>query len=79
MRVTAVVFGSFRENLPPEVEGNKVTLELEKGATVAAVADELGIARGRVHAVFLDGRSVPLTQTLSEGAEVTLMPQFTGG
>ena len=79
MKVSAVCFGSFRDHLPPEVEDNKVELELETGATVGDVTDRLGIARRRVHAVFLDGRSANLSQPLYEGAEVTLMPQFTGG
>jgi molybdopterin converting factor small subunit len=79
MKVTAICFGSFRDHLPPDVEDNKVSLELESGATVGDVTDRLGIARRRVHAVFLDGRSADLAQTVYEGAEVTLMPQFTGG
>jgi len=79
MKVTAICFGSFRDHLPPDVEDNKVSLELENGATVGDVTDRLGIARRRVHAVFLDGRSADLAQTVYEGAEVTLMPQFTGG
>ena len=79
MKVTAICFGSFRDHLPPEVEGNQVTLEFEPGATVGDVPDRLGIDRRRVHAIFLDGRSADLSQTMYEGAEVTLMPQFTGG
>jgi hypothetical protein len=79
MKVTAICFGSFRDHLPPEVDDNKVVLELDGDATVGDVTDRLGIARRRVHAVFLDGRSADLTQTVYEGAEVTLMPQFTGG
>ena len=79
MKVTAICFGSFRENLPPEVEDNRVVLDLDEGSTVGDVTDRLGIARRRVHAVFLDGRSTDLDQTVYEGAEVTLMPQFTGG
>ena len=79
MKVTAVCFGSFRDHLPPDIEGNRVTFELEQGATVGEVPDRLGIDRRRVHAVFLDGRNADLSQTLYEGAEVTLMPQFTGG
>jgi molybdopterin converting factor small subunit len=79
MKVSAVCFGSFRDHLPPDVEDNKVVLELANGATVGDVTDRLGISRRRVHAVFLDGRSTDLSQTLYEGAEVTLMPQFTGG
>ena len=79
MKVSAVCFGSFRDHLPPDVEDNRVVLDMENGATVGDVTDRLGIARRRVHAVFLDGRSAALDQTLYEGAEVTLMPQFTGG
>jgi molybdopterin converting factor small subunit len=79
MKVTAICFGSFRDSLPPDVEDNKVVLELDHGATVGDVTDRLGIARRRVHAVFVDGRSADLSQTVYEGAEVTLMPQFTGG
>jgi hypothetical protein len=62
MKVTAICFGSFRDHLPPEVEDNKVVLEVDQGSTVGDVTDRLG--------------STPSSWT--DGAQISPKPSMKG-
>lgn len=79
MRVTAVCFGRMRDFLPDDAEGNRAVIEVDDGATAADLVDALGAPRGIVHAVLVGDVPGSLDRALTEGEEITLMPQFTGG
>jgi hypothetical protein len=79
MRVNVTCFGVMREYLPRAASGNSVEVEVEPGASVADVVDALGAPRALVYALLVDGRHATLEAGLTEGAEVTLMPSFSGG
>ncbi|HEX2235291.1 MAG TPA: MoaD/ThiS family protein [Actinomycetota bacterium] len=79
MKVTVVCFGAMREHLPPYAAGNRADVELDEGADVGDVVDALGAPRRLVFALLVDGRQARLDTSLQDGAEVTLMPPFTGG
>jgi molybdopterin converting factor small subunit len=69
----------MRDYLPPGSTGRTASLELPAGATVADVIGLLGAAEHLVFAVLVDDETAGMTDTLTEGATVTLMPPFTGG
>jgi molybdopterin converting factor small subunit len=77
--VTVVCFGALRDYLPRGAAGNKGMIEMGAGARVRDLIDALGAPRGLVHALLLDGASATDEDVLTDGAEVTLMPPFTGG
>jgi molybdopterin converting factor small subunit len=77
--VTVVCFGALRSYLPSGAAGNSAVVQVPPAARVGDLIDALGAPRGLVHAVLLDGGSATDEQALSEGAEVTLMPPFSGG
>jgi molybdopterin converting factor small subunit len=77
--VTVVCFGALRDYLPPGAMGNTGVAEIDAGARVRDLIELLGAPRGLVHALLLDGASATDEDVLTEGAEVTLMPPFTGG
>jgi molybdopterin converting factor small subunit len=79
MKVTIVCFGAMREYLPGDADGNRATIELPDGVSVADLVDALGAPRRLVHALLVDEVQGDLAQPLHEGAEVTLMPSFSGG
>jgi molybdopterin converting factor small subunit len=79
MRVTVVCFGAMREHLPAPTTGNSAELEAPSGATVGDVIDLLGAPRRLAFSVLVDGVQADLSREVSEGAEVTLMPPFSGG
>jgi hypothetical protein len=77
--VTVVCFGAMREYLPASAHGNRAKIELDAAATVGSVMDALGAPRRLAYAVLIDGRRASLDTEVPAGAEVTLMPPFTGG
>lgn len=79
MKVTAVCFGAMRGYLPEGSRTNRAEVALPERATVGDLIDELGAPRRLVYALLVDGDQAGLDRVLDEGAEVTLMPPFTGG
>ena len=79
MNIRVQCFGAMRDYLPPEAVDNHVTLQLDAGSTVAGVLETLGAPARLAHWILIDGSRVGLDSPLFEGAEVTLMPPFTGG
>lgn len=79
MRITIVCFGSLRDHLPPDADGNRAGLELAPGATAQDAAAALGVSERQVYAVLVDGEQTDRSTPLAEGVEVTLMPPFSGG
>ena len=78
MKITVVCFGAMREYLPDPASG-RTKLELASEGTVRNVVGALGAPEHLIHSVLVDGMRVELDQTLTDGAEVTLMPPFSGG
>ena len=78
MKVTVVCFGALREHLP-DPSGNSAILELGDRSAVSDVAEALGIPIRHLHAVLVDGDKARASTPVSDGAEVTLMPAFSGG
>lgn len=79
MRVMVACFGALKDHLPPATEDGRVTLDVAGGATVADVVAVLGMPAGAIYSTLVDGDRVGLDHPLTEGAEVTLMPPFSGG
>jgi molybdopterin converting factor small subunit len=79
VKVTVVCFGAMRDYLPEGAAGNRAEVELEKDAKVSDLIDELGAPRRLVFALLVDGAQAGMETSLADGAEVTLMPPFTGG
>lgn len=79
MRVRVVCFGAMRDFLPADANGNVAEVELPDGATVGDLADAVGAPRHLVFSVLVDEERADIDTELPEGAEVTLMPPFTGG
>ncbi len=79
MKVSVRAYGSIREIVGAERPGDIVEVDVAPGSTVASVAEYLGVSPGMVFLAILDGEPCDLAARVGEGAEVTLMPPFTGG
>jgi molybdopterin converting factor small subunit len=79
VKVTVVCFGAMRAHLPAEATGNRAEVELAAGDRVSDLIDKLGAPRRLVFALLVDGTQADIHSVLSDGAEVTLMPPFSGG
>lgn len=79
MKVAVLCFGAFKDYLPEGSEGNRGSVEVPAGSTVGDVVDSLGAPRALVFGVLLDGLQAPLDSEIHDGAEITLMPPYSGG
>lgn len=79
MRVTVVCFGALRDYLPAWADGNRAELELRDGARVSDALSALNAPSRLAFVLLVDGQRAEPHTLLEEGAEVTLMPPFTGG
>jgi sulfur carrier protein ThiS len=80
MQVRVKLMGTLRSKLPPGTQGGAAALEVEPGTTVADVLGRLGIARGHVHLVLVNGgMETDRQRILSEGDELTVFPPVAGG
>ncbi len=79
MKVKVVAFGMIREAIGLAHPGDSRELELTEGASVTEAIEALGLSSQQVFSILVDGGRVEASETLREGAEVTLMPPFTGG
>ena len=79
MQIDVVCFGAMRDYLPANADGNRATVELQEGSSVGDLADSLGAPRRLLFSVLVDGARATEDTALTNGAEVTLMPPFTGG
>lgn len=79
MKVDVLCFGAFKDYLPEGSEGNRGSAELPEGSTVGDVVDALGAPRALAFGVLLDGLQAPLDSEVHDGAEITLMPPYSGG
>ena len=78
MKVTVTCFGALRDFLP-DPSTNSAVIEVAEGAQVLDVAEALGIAPRLLYAVLVDGDRAAAGTSVRDGAEVTLMPAFSGG
>ena len=79
MKVTVVCFGAMRDYLPGDIPGNRAEVEIDDGATVADLIEQLRAPHRLVFSVLVDGARSGTEARLDGGAEVTLMPPFAGG
>ncbi len=79
MRVSVICFGAMRSYLPRGDQAAQSQIEVADGASVGDLVDALGAPRRLVFSALVDGERAELDRPLAEGAQVTLMPPFTGG
>ncbi len=79
MNVFVICFGGLRSYLPLATGKSRVEIRLSDDASIADLLAALRIPTGAVFSVLVDGARADRSTSLREGAEVTLMPPFSGG
>jgi molybdopterin converting factor small subunit len=82
MKVTVKLYGVLRRYRPAEAPGaahHSFEFDLQKGASVAKLAADLGIDAGSYSAVAVNGEAAEEDIVLQEGDEVRLFPPSAGG
>lgn len=80
MEIQLRLYGALRRYRPQEAPGfGAFTLGVAEGATVAVVADQLGIPRSWMQGVFVNEEASAVEQVLNPGDRVALFPPAGGG
>ena len=84
MKITFKLYASLTEYLPAESRyGNRVTLELDEGTSIAQVIEPFGLPQKMVHLVLVNGVYVApaerLSRVLNEGDVLAIWPPIAGG
>jgi len=79
MRVTVHLWGPLVKFRPPGVSGKRFTVELPPGATVADLADKLGMGEDDPAVVMVNDAQHHYAGILYEGDEVSFFPPLAGG
>ena len=84
MKITFKLYASLTDYLPAESRyGNRVTLELDEGTSIAQVIEPFGLPQKMVHLVLVNGVYVApaerLSRVLNEGDVLAIWPPIAGG
>lgn len=79
MQVEVRVFGGLEGYLPGVKFGQPVKVELKEGATAGELADVLGIPRGEIFTLLVNGMHRNFDWQLKDGDRVSLFPAVGGG
>ncbi len=84
MKITFKLYASLTDYLPAESRyGNRVTLELDEGTSIAQVIEPFGLPHKMVHLVLVNGVYVApaerLSQVLNDGDVLAIWPPIAGG
>lgn len=79
MKVRLRLFANLAEYLPPDADGDGVTLELPDGAPVSDVLASLRIPERVPFLSVVNGHEVEGLQPLRDGDELAIFPPLSGG
>lgn len=77
--VTVKLFALLQKYLPEGTRGRQAILPVPEGATVGEVLGGLGIERGSIHLVMVNGEQRGWETPLQDGDAVTVFPPVAGG
>lgn len=79
MKVYVKLIANYREHLPPGTQGNTASLDVLPGSSVKDVLAPFGIPLDERTVIALNGHTVPLDTTVSEGDRVAAFSAIGGG
>lgn len=79
MRVHVKLIATYQKLLPPGTKGNVISLEVPEGTTVWQVMTRFEVPLDDTSVILLNGLTVPLDTTLSEGDTTAAFSAIAGG
>ncbi len=79
MKVYVKLIATYREHLPPGTQGNTASVDVPPGSSVEEVLTRFGIPLDGSSVIAVNGVTVPLDTTVSEGDRVTAFSAIAGG
>jgi sulfur carrier protein ThiS len=79
VQVYVKLIATYREHLPPGTQGNTASVDVLPGSSVKEVLAPFGIPLDDSSVIAVNGLTVPLDTTVSEGDRVTAFSAVAGG
>jgi molybdopterin converting factor small subunit len=79
VKVRLRLFATLGQYLPPDADGDGVTLALPDGATLSTALGALRIPPAEEYVIVVNGAHRGRDARLADGDEVTLFPPLSGG
>jgi sulfur carrier protein ThiS len=79
MKVYVKLIATYRDHLPDGTQGNTASVDVLPGSTVQDVLAPFGIPLDGSSVIAVNGLSVPLDTTVSEGDRVAAFSAIGGG
>lgn len=79
MKVHVKLIATYRDHLPAGTRGNTATVDVLPGSSVADVLTPFGIPLDGSTVIAVNGLTVPLDTTVSEGDRVAAFSAIGGG
>jgi len=79
MKVHVKLIAVYRAHLPPGTQGNTTSVDVLPGSSVKEVLSPFGIPLDGSSVIVLNGVTVPLDTTVSEGDKITAFSAVAGG
>ncbi len=79
MKVYVKLIATYREHLPPGTQGNTTSVDVLPGCSVKDVLAPFGIPLDDSTVIAVNGVTVPLDTTISEGDRVAAFSAIGGG
>lgn len=79
MKVYVKLIATYRDHLPPDTKGNTTAVDAPDGSTVEEVLKPFGIPLDESSVIVLNGLTVPLETSVSDGDRVAAFSAIAGG
>lgn len=79
MKVYVKLIATYRDHLPPDANGNTTCVDVRPGSSVQDVLAPFGIPLDERSVIAVNGVTVPLDTTVSEGDQVAAFSAIGGG
>ena len=83
MKITFKLFATLSDYLPPQRQGNELTLELTEESTIDQVVDRFQLPKKLVHLVLVNGHYISAENRsqhlLKDGDVLAIWPPVAGG
>jgi len=79
VKVHVKLIATYRDHLPPGTQGNTASVEVLPGSSVKDVLMPFGIPMNDSSVIAVNGRTVPLDTTVSEGDQIAAFSAIGGG
>lgn len=79
MIVIIKLLATYRKNLPPQVEGNSMEMEIAPGTKATDLVAAFGVPVDSSSVILVNGHSYDSNTALEEGDVVSAFPAIAGG